>query len=672
MSDQPLLLAAADEPLLLPAPAEPLLLTGPDRSAGAPPGAKPPAGKHSRRPYVIAAVVFLVLLLIGWFFHHLRANQAQEANQRARDRIPTVGTIEVRQSPSSTDLLLPGSITPITEASLFARSSGYLRARYVDIGDVVHRGQVLAEIDSPDLDQEVAQGRAAVAQARQQLTQAEGTVVDARARVELARVTYERAAVLGHDEAVAQQEVDQRRQELDTAKATLASNVASVGAARDNIRAGEANAQRLVVLQDFEKLRAPFDGIVTARSVDVGALIGSGGSSMGQSSQPSNATSGGGTATSSSASSSGSSGASSTSGSSSGGTTSGGQSGELFRIGQVDRLRVFVSVPQENASDVAPGHDASVFVQGFPDAFAGSVTRNAKSLDPSARTLLTEVQIDNARHVLMPGMYAQVRFHSPRSNPPLLVPGEAVIARADGLSIAVIEELRPEDRERLPKTLPKEDDEKQEKQKKEEKKQGKSDSSGGAAIGGGSTKEDSKGGGAKGGESKGDDSKGGDSKGDDSKGGGAKGDGAKGGDSKGGDAKGGDAKGGDAKGGDSKGGDSKGGDSKGGNSKGDDSKGGDSRGGSRSDETSRDPGQAKRIHLQQVKTGRDYGTEIEIIQGLQPGAVIVANPGDDVMEDALVLPRMKKPTEGPGKIGGDAPPQGNQSPSRTAPTKGRS
>ena len=514
----------SDPILALPAREEPLLLPPPIKSS------RPSSEQRRRRNRIIAIVlaILVVLLLIGWFFHHRQAASAREANEKARDRLPSVGVITVKPSPSSADLRLPGSITPITVASLFARASGYLSERYVDIGDTVRRGQVLAVIDSPDLDQQLAM-------ARQQLAQARSAVDDAKARVDLAKVTDARLQTLVKDQAVSQQDADQGRQNLDTAKAGVTSSNANVGAA-------QASVDRLVVLQGYEKLRAPFDGIVTARNVDVGALINAAGSNSAASG------SSGVAMNSSSASNSTGSTGPSTSGSAGGQTqnSAGGSTTEMFQIAQVDRVRVFVTVPQENASVLESGSDADVFVQGFDQPFKGRVTRTARSLDPSARTLLTEVQVANPKQQLVPGMYAEVGFRVPRQGAPMLVQGEAVIARADGLSVAVIEDLRPEDKKRLPKKDPDEKD------------------------------------------------------------------------------------------------------------------------------PAKDPDHARRIHLQKVEVGRDYGTVIEITRGLEPGKTIVANPGDEVEEDALVLPHEQKDGKGEdSQQGGDKPASGNASPSMEAPTKGR-
>ncbi len=607
-----------DEPLALPAPEQPLLLPAPPGPAPRTDSDEREARRRRRKVIAIAAIVLVALLLVGWFFHHRRDRQAKEAAERERNRLPVVSTVAVEASPPLADLRLPGSISPLTEASLFARASGYLKTRDVDIGDRVRKGQVLAEIDAPDLDQQVAM-------ARQQVSQAGSAVNDARARVDLSRVTYLRLLTLVKDQAVAQQQVDQAKQDLDTANAGLASSIANVGASR-------ANLARLAVLQGFEKLRAPFDGVVTARSVDVGALVNGAGASSAAS-----GVSGVGSSASSSASSGSSSGGGtggSTTSSGGGGDAQGGSGGaatELFRIAQADTVRVFVTVPQESAAALEPNDDARVYVQGFDEPFDGRLTRTSQSLDPSARTLLVEVQVPNPRRALVPGMYAEVAFRSPRQGTPLLVPGEAVIARADGLHVAVLEALRPEDRDRLPKRQPPPDDDATKKGGGDasSKKSGKQAQSGGGAQGGDSKKGEK------------DDDKGGSQ--------GSRGQGAGG-----------------------------------------------------ADAIDDDPSHAKRIHLQQVQVGRDYGTEIEITRGLQAGATVVANPGDEVTEGAFVIPHPRKPKGEAGDGGGPpagttakasspppggpangssqpaatkpgpgAAPQGIQSPSMEAPTKGR-
>ena len=177
MTEAPTAAASTGAPLLPTAPEPPELLPPPEHDAGDGNRGSPPKDRsHKLRIVALAMVGIVVLLLIGWFFHHRRASEAEDANRDAREHLPTVSVIEAKASPSTSDLRLPGSISPLTEAAIFARASGYLATRYVDIGDTVRRGQVLAEIDSPDFDQQVAM-------ARQQLDQSRPAVDDAKARV---------------------------------------------------------------------------------------------------------------------------------------------------------------------------------------------------------------------------------------------------------------------------------------------------------------------------------------------------------------------------------------------------------------------------------------------------------------------------------------------------------
>ena len=421
---------------LLAAPEPMLLLAAPE----------PRWKKHAKPATAIAlAAVMLLAFAIGWFLHHRRAEAAKDANEEERNALPLLTVVPAKRSPGLSEMLLPGSLSPITEASLYARASGYVQHRYADIGDAVQKGQVLAEIESPDLDQQVAQGRAGLAQARQQVNQAQASVGDAQARVDLARVTVQRYETLLAQDSIARQDVDVQRQTYQSALAALASARANVGAAEENVRASEANVRRLVALQRFEQVRAPFDGIITARSFDEGALISAAGASLGGGGSgnalPSTGTSPGSPA--------GGSGGDSASTGSAGSGAAGGSGDPLFRIAQVDRLRVYVYVPQENAAAIELGAEATVLVQQFADRFTGRVARTSRSIDPVSRTLLAEVQLPNAGRTLMPGMYAQVRFASQRSNPPLLVPGETLIARSAGTQVATLAPLGEEDRSHL-------------------------------------------------------------------------------------------------------------------------------------------------------------------------------------------------------------------------------
>src|SRR5438874_8617640 len=344
---------------------------------------------------VLIGVVLLVVLLGIGVLPRVRQN----AELVAASTAPDAGLVQVsvappRRADGLVDLVLPSNIQAIEEATIYARTNGYIRERYADIGDRVAAGKALAQIDTPELDQELSQARAALAQtrsglaqARASFTQAQANLNQARAGLEqskanesFAKVTADRFGKLERDELVAHQDADEKRTALAAASATTAvsqANVeamqanlgaleASVGAAGASVAASEANVQRLLALQSFQRVEAPFAGIITARGIDRGALI--------------------------------------TSGSGNGATW-------MFRIAHVENLRIFVNVPQTFVRSITPGQDAQILVPEFPKrAFVGKIASTAGALDPTSRTLLTEVRLRNDDHALMPGMYAQVKF----------------------------------------------------------------------------------------------------------------------------------------------------------------------------------------------------------------------------------------------------------------------
>ncbi len=367
------------------------------RSVGAkqlPPPYRPPKKRlHWWYLLVLMLLVVAILLYAGYLPRQRRENAIAKAAEQERDRLPIVHVAPVKRAPSRLDLLLPGNITPLTEARLYARAAGYVAKRYVDMGDHVHAGQVLAEIDTPELDQQVAQALAAVDQARHQATQSRADLESYRTQLELARLTFDRYRSLLGKGAIARQDYDQQNTNFQAAAARVRAGEANVGAADQNVRSAQANLARLTALQAFKQVRAPFDGIVTARNFDIGALVGGGGVA----------------------------------------------NGELYRMAQVNRLRILVSVPQTNAPGIRVGQAASVTVAEFAgQSFNGKITRTALALDAAARTMLTEVQVENPRQMLLPGMYAQVRLSNERSSPPVLIPGDSLIADARGLRVAVI------------------------------------------------------------------------------------------------------------------------------------------------------------------------------------------------------------------------------------------
>jgi multidrug efflux pump subunit AcrA (membrane-fusion protein) len=299
----------------------------------------------------------------------------------------------------------------LVEASIFARAAGYVNKRYADIGDKVKEDQLLAEIETPELDQQAAQARAAVAQARQQVGQVRAALLQAQAQRDLAKVTWERYQVLVGKGAVARQDADTQEAGFKSADALVAAQDANLAAGEDNVRQAQANLDRLVTLLDFRKVKAPFAGVVTVRNVDAGSLISPSGGGQGNSPQP-------------------------------GGTSAGASGNELFRVAQTGTLRILTSAPQSSLPYIAVGMAADVTFNEFPGRkFVGRVVRMSNSLEPNSRTMLVEVHIQNPDGKLYPGMYADVHFSLNRPNPPLLVPGESIIAGNSGLQVAVLRDL---------------------------------------------------------------------------------------------------------------------------------------------------------------------------------------------------------------------------------------
>jgi len=349
-----------------------------------------------------------------------RTKEQLDAAAATRRITPSlVNSTTVKRAPSSTELLLPGNITPITEAYIFARAAGYLKQRYVDIGDRVSAGQMLADIEAPDLDLQVSQARAALAQAQGQLGQAQATLDQLTATRDLAVLTWGRYKILTVKGAVSRQDGDNQSTAAKASEANVVAQQKTVRASEEYVRASQATLDRLVTLQHYERITAPFGGIITARNVDVGALISATGSSLGparsNAAGPSDVPSG----------------------------------GEIFRLAEISRLRILISVPQTNASDVRVGQRATVSVQQIPNrSFPGKVTRTSSSLDAQSRTLLTEVDVDNPKGVLLPGMYAMVSFKTDRVDPPFLVPDASLVVRSSGTVLAVLEPLTADEHEK--------------------------------------------------------------------------------------------------------------------------------------------------------------------------------------------------------------------------------
>jgi RND family efflux transporter MFP subunit len=315
----------------------------------------------------------------AWRHYQAHADVMATAEQ-ARDFIPAVLTAPVRASSPTVSVFWPGSTLAFNLADIFARASGYIITRNVDIGSRVKKGDVLVEITAPEIQHQIAQAEATLAQNQ-------ATLVQMQANRDLANVTWGRDRPLVHEGWVTPQQGD-------TDRLTLAANQAAVGVAEANIKAQQAQIKVLSQQQIYQTVVAPFDGHITQRNVDIGTLV--------------QADANTGT--------------------------------DMFTIMNDDVLRIQLYVPQDQAFGVAPGVDAVVRVPEMPGReFPGKVTRIADALQPGTRTLLTEIDVPNPDHALPAGVYCTVELKIPRKTPSLIVPAAAIVFNADGLSVMVVE-----------------------------------------------------------------------------------------------------------------------------------------------------------------------------------------------------------------------------------------
>jgi multidrug efflux pump subunit AcrA (membrane-fusion protein) len=385
---------------------------------------------ENRRPLYWFLIAFFILVVIvflaGWLPRHARDEDTARRSKEEKNAKPMVETMKVVAPKDEAGLAVPGTTIPLTEAYVYARANGYLQKRYADIGDHVKKGQLLAVIDAPDLDAQVAQARQQVFQAERQLDQQESQLA-------LATVTVKRYRVLVAKGVFS-------RQDGDTQEANYASAVANVEAAHRNVDAYKSNLEHEIALQSYERVTAPFAGVITERNVDVGALISAAGATSGggaSAPQGQNSTAGGTTQA----------GASNNQGSSGNGPTLGvsaqspGQGGPLFGIAQTQRLRILVSVPEGYAPVIHVGLKAPVTVQEYQgEPLFAQVTRTSDSIDPNTRTMLTELQIDNTAGKLISGMYVVVTFPpvTGGGGSPLVITGDAIAIRKNTSQVATV------------------------------------------------------------------------------------------------------------------------------------------------------------------------------------------------------------------------------------------
>lgn len=333
-------------------------------------------GKHSPRKGLTAAGLIVLLLVVGGLLTILARYRSAKvlAKETQANAVLTVATIHPTLEKGEEELVLPATLQPFQESPIFARTNGYLLRWYKDIGSPVKKGELLAQIDTPEVDQELSQAKAA----RQQIV----------AQMQLAKVSADRWANLRKSDSVSQQEADQQASGYQQAQANLA--------------AADANVRKLEQLESFKNVYAPFSGVLTRRNVDPGALINAG---------------------------------------------SGGR--ELFDLAQTETLRVFVSVPQSYAAAIHVGSSAWVTLEEMPgQKFEGRVAHTADAIDPTTRTLLTEVDVPNKNGKLLPGSYGQVHFDQKTKVERVIVPVNAMLFRSEGPRVAVVGkngkvELRP-------------------------------------------------------------------------------------------------------------------------------------------------------------------------------------------------------------------------------------
>lgn len=353
-------------------------------------------GKKSAYGRIVALTLaaLIALAALGFAPRLWRERQLRATVRDGDSAMPLVTVGHPTRAPESVDLSLPASIQAVQETALYSRVDGYLKRRLVNIGDRVQSGQILAEIDTPELDQQLDQAKAALAQSLSSLQQARATLQHNESQLDYNRTTLERWRVMKERSLVSQQDLDDHMVLMKFSQADVDAARANVAAAEANVAANRANVDRIASLQSFQKIRAPFAGVITVRNVDNGALIAAGSSSN---TQP------------------------------------------LFRMAQTDLLRVFVNLPQSFVPEVTPGLPAELAVREYPQKqFRAEVASFAGALDPATRTLLTEVRMRNDGELLRPGMYADVKFHLQRKNPPLLIPASALIIRSGPIHLATI------------------------------------------------------------------------------------------------------------------------------------------------------------------------------------------------------------------------------------------
>ncbi len=328
-----------------------------------------PASSLGRGFWIGLLVAALVLACIVVYGIHARSRaDVVLTNENKADAVPEVKVVYPKSNAGNGTLTLPGNTQPYVDTPIYSRTNGYLKKWYFDIGAHVRRGQLMATIETPEVDQ--------------QLQVAQADLKASQANLNLANITSARYQNLLKSNSVSKQETDQAMGDAQAKEAAVEASMAGV--------------RRLQQLQGFENIYAPYDGVVTARNTDIGALI-------------------------------------------TGGVSAGASANQLFRVASIDRLRVFVSVPEADSSVVRDGGTATLTADAYPgQSFTGTITRNANAIDPASRTLNVEVDVANSNGKLLPGAYVEVHFDVPTTAANLTIPSNTLLFRSQGLQVGVV------------------------------------------------------------------------------------------------------------------------------------------------------------------------------------------------------------------------------------------
>jgi RND family efflux transporter MFP subunit len=330
-----------------------------------PPSGSPAARKFLRRLWLVVFLI-LVIAVVAWGIIQRKRDSSKVESETRELAITTVSVVHPKRGAGAEEIPLPANIQPWIDAPIYARTSGYVKSYYVDIGSRVKKGDLLADIETPEVDQQLLQARA--------------DLNTAKANYDLAVITANRYQNLLKSGAVSQQDTDNA--------------VAAAKAQKAMVDSADFNVRRLEDLKSFEKVVAPFNGVITARNTDIGQLINSG---------------------------------------------NGGPAQELFHIADTHTMRVYVNVPQVNSPQAREGLTADLTLTERPNQkFTGKLVRTARAIDQSSRTLLTEFDFDNPTGELMPGAYAMLHFKAPNTTPQWMLPVNTLIFRSQGLQVGVV------------------------------------------------------------------------------------------------------------------------------------------------------------------------------------------------------------------------------------------